>query len=698
MFRWTPYVFVRFTLFLSAGIVLHACFPAASMSVITAAFVFCLILYGILWFIRHRDLALVPILTGIVAGMLTAAFGWLVTWHATDAHQPDHVVHRYADMDYYIGTVVSEVQTRAKNYRLVVSVQQIRRGLKWERAQGKVLLYTSRQSAKPAYGDRLLVRGRPQKLQPPANPGEFDYQHFLSLQQIHLQQFVRVNSFQIYAHAPTNHLYRWSLRLRSWADGVLHQYMPQPQEYAIVSGLVLGIRDGMDNELKNAYTAAGAMHILAVSGAHVIVIFQLIVGLLGWTRRFPYGNWVFACLALVLLWFYACVTGLSASVLRAVCMFSLIILGKAANRKGNLFNTLGISAFGLLCYDPYLLQDVGFQLSYLAVAGIVYLHPRIYHWWNLNNRWLDKLWESVSISLAAQLAVFPLILFYFHQFPMYFLLANLCMIPLSVGILYGGLALLTFSWIPYVAQGLAFVIHWGTWLLNQMAFVTERTPGAVVQGIHVGRWELGVLYLCLLVALYFFYRPSLHRWAWIAAGLLGVVGSQNYSKYAYHDQQLLAVYAIPGHSTLDVMEGKYHVFLADSALLHNPNRILFHLRTHWGERQALNAHKSHFSQATTSQLAICYKPAYSLLTWHGKQFCLLHQSTELPQALYPQLDYLIVQNNSLKTNALPDTWKGKVIIDGSNRYYFSKRLSQALQQKQISCHNVQQQGAFLLSF
>jgi len=699
MFRWTPYVFIRFTLFLIIGILTYGALPHLPVYGITALLTICLVIYLILWQIQRRRKRKLRLHAwfGLLALVITAAFGWLVTQYRTGINQPHHLTHQSGYV-YYTGKVVSEVQRRAKNYRMVLEVEKTVYPDGPRPASGKVLVYTTVEAACPAYGDQLLIYGVPQMLKPPANPEEFDYRQYLSLQQIHCQHFVKAGKSIIYARTAGNPVMAASLRVRAWADSVFHRRINRAKEYAIVSGLVLGIRDGLDNELKDAYAAAGAMHVLAVSGAHVIIVFQLILLLLGRLKKIRYGNWLFAFSALAVLWFYAFITGLSASVLRAVIMFSLVVIGEAARREGNMFNTLGLSAFLLLCYDPYLLQDVGFQLSYLAVAGIVYLYPKIYRWLTLNNRFADWIWEMTCVSLAAQIAVLPLTLFYFHQFPTYFLLANMLMIPVSGYILYGGLALLATVWIPYVSDAISFMLQWLTWLMNQLAFWTEQTPGALLQGIYLNVWELLALYILLFVVLLFFYWPRVRVWGVVAVLLIGVAVSQSYGKIRYREQRLLAVYAIPGHATLDIIDGKRHVFFADSALLHNQNRILFHLRNHWGKRQVLSVRKILFSQADSSGMTVYTKPAFSLFTWHGKRICVLHQPVNMRQFQQQKFDYLIVQHNSLRNlKTLPEGCFGQVILDASNRYYASRRLQAALTEKNIPCHNVHENGAFQLS-
>ncbi|MDJ1505987.1 ComEC/Rec2 family competence protein [Xanthocytophaga agilis] len=694
MFRWTPYVFIRFTIFLLAGILLYRAFPNIPLLVVVSVFSVSFIGYLVLWLIQQRQKVRMSLWFGLLAFVVTSAFGWLCTYEQTDTNHPNHILH-LSEVTYYTGKVVSEVQSKAKNYRTVIEIEQVLSHEKLKPATGKVLIYTSKDAPAPLYGDKLIIYGAPLPVQPPPNPDEFDYRKYLSLQQIYYQQFVRKGKFIVYEHTAGNAVISASLQGRAWADKVFRTYITAENEYAIISGLVLGLRSGLDDELKGAYAAAGAMHILAVSGAHVIIIFQLIFFVFGRIKKVRYGNWIFAITALVLLWFYAFITGLSTSVLRSVVMFSLVVLGEVLRREGTLFNTLGFSAFVLLCYDPYLLQDVGFQLSYLAVAGIIYLYPRIYTWVEFETTWIDKLWKLVCGSIAAQIAVLPLSLFYFHQFPTYFLVANLLMIPVSVGVLYGGLALLAVSWIPYLSDSIGFILKWLTWLMNQIAFWTEHTPGALMHGNYLELWELGVLYVLLFLVLWFLYIPRLRVWSGVLVLLLCLTVNQGYHKINYTQQHFLAVYAIPGHSALDIVDHKQHVFIADSALSQNKSQISYHLQNHWTRRQILDVRSMVFSNVDSNILAIHQNKQFSLFIWHGKHICILHQPVNMQLFQKQKFDYLIIQNNSLKNiKQFPIQSFTTIILDASNRYYLSKRLSNELRRQKIVCHNVQEQGAF----
>jgi competence protein ComEC len=225
---------------------------------------------------------------------------------------------------------------------------------------------------------------------PPANPGEFDYRAYLAIGQVYHQCFVKAGGYEVLGHGSPNPVFAASLRVRAWADGVFRQYVPNRQEYAIATGLVLGIRDVLDDELRNAYASAGAMHVLAVSGAHVVIVFWIITLLLGRLKRVRYGNLLFRgrfAGAAVVLRVRDGAVGLGAAGGGHVLLRGG---GRSPGpRKKHLQPDCGLGLF-LLGWNPHLLLDVGFQLSYVAILGIVYLQPKLYGQFEFDNYLLDK--------------------------------------------------------------------------------------------------------------------------------------------------------------------------------------------------------------------------------------------------------------------------------------------------------------------
>ena len=295
--------------------------------------------------------------------------------------------------------------------------------------------------------------------------------------------------------------------LRHYFAGVIDQYVQRPESKQIALALLLGQKESLGKEVKQAYSATGTQHILAVSGLHVGIIYSiLLLPLTFFKQKGQLLQKSYLILVLGLIWIYALMTGFSPSVVRAVVMFSLVTLGQMRKRKPSIWNILAFSALLLLVLDPAIQTDLGFQLSYLAVAGIVGLQPILLRMWAPSNRVLDYFWQMATVTLAAQLITSPLTLHYFHTFPTYFLVANLLIVPLSYIILCAGVPFLLLAWIPMVGSTLGAIVDFLLFIQNEITYTLQEFPAALWQGIHLslagmlaiwgmlwiwGNWELG---------------------------------------------------------------------------------------------------------------------------------------------------------------------------------------------------------------
>jgi competence protein ComEC len=250
------------------------------------------------------------------------------------------------------------------------------------------------------------VKGNPNPIKPPSNPEEFDYRRFLQFRNIYHQHFVRKDGIRTIDFAPRSMVVYYALACRSWAMEIITDNISGKREQALASALILGVKDGLDDDLLSAYKTTGSMHVLAVSGLHVGILYGILLLILKPIRKVRYGACVVAGISIGMLWAYAFITGLSPSVLRAVSMFSFAAIANGAGYRTNMYNTLAASAFFILWIDPFMLMSVGFQLSYLAVLGIVYMQSGLYNLWAPEKRVLDQIWKVTCVSLAAQLATF----------------------------------------------------------------------------------------------------------------------------------------------------------------------------------------------------------------------------------------------------------------------------------------------------
>jgi len=335
---------------------------------------------------------------------------------------------------------------------------------------GKILVNIEKDSAETFLnvGDNLVVNASFYEINKPLNPYTFNYKNYLKNKQLHHQVYVNKNQF-LKKSVTGFSIIRLAAKFRKKLTTSLINNGFKDNELAVVNALLLGQRQTISEDLIESYSDAGAIHILAVSGLHIGIILVILMFLFKPLHYFKHGKLYASLLIICLLWVYAIIAGLSASVVRAVSMFTAIAIGMHLNKPSNIYNTLVISMFFLLLFNPYYLFEVGFQLSYLAVFAIVWIQPKIVSIWSPKNKFVFKMWQLFAVSLAAQLGVLPLSIFYFHQFPGLFFISNLVIIPFLGSILIAGILVIALSVFELLPQFLADIFINSIRLMN--AFV-----------------------------------------------------------------------------------------------------------------------------------------------------------------------------------------------------------------------------------
>jgi competence protein ComEC len=478
------------------------------------------------------------------------------------------------------------------------------------------------------------------------------------------------------------------LKARTWAEATLTKFIHGAREQAIASALVLGVTGGLDPELLSAYANTGTLHVLAVSGLHVSILYVLLVWMMKPLQRLRYAPWMLAATALVVLWAYAFITGLSPSVLRAVIMFSFIVVSRPAGQSTNIYNTLAASAFCLLLCDPFMIMSVGFQLSYLAVLGIVYLHPPLYRLWEPQGWLWHEAWKITSVSIAAQVATFALGIFYFHQFPGSFLLSNLVAIPASVVALVAGLGLLAFSTIQAAAIVLGWISTIAIKLLNMVMFTLEALPFSVVKGIYISTLQCWLILGGIAVfALLAEYKRFYYVLAALALAILFAVAQWHHYN-ASTGLQKITVYNVQGHSAIDLIDRGQAWFIADTALQHNRAKVDFYI--------APNRLLSGVDRVREGDHAfVKLLNGASVILWHGALVMQVKQRhATLPEGPRPR--WLVVSNDALADVArLVDYARHtRVILDSSNSYFYTEKVLAQAQNENVVVYSVRHRGAF----
>lgn len=360
-----------------------------------------------------------------------------------------------------------------------VEIQQID-GVK---TRGKVLLNIVKDSLLTSLkvDELFVIKSSFQEVTSPLNPYQFNYKKYLEKQGIHQQLYVKNQQLKKIQNDGFS-LLGISAKFRNTVQKSLKKSDFKKDELAVINALLLGQRQDISKQLIADYSRAGAIHILAVSGLHVGIILLILMWFFKPLERFRKGKILKTFLVILFLWMFAFVAGLSASVVRAVTMFTFLAVGLSFRRKNIIEFSLVSSMFFLLIVKPMFLFDVGFQLSYLAVFGIVWLQPKLAEIYHPKIKIVNKFWRLLTVSMAAQVGVLPLSLFYFHQFPSLFWLSNLVIIPFLGAILIGGIVIIFLALIGFLPQVLAdlygFVIDvmnsFVSWISHQEQFLWKE--------------------------------------------------------------------------------------------------------------------------------------------------------------------------------------------------------------------------------
>lgn len=361
-------------------------------------------------------------------------------------------------------------------------------------------------------GETWWIAVQPKAIQNEKYPGAFDLEKYFQGKGITHQAYMK-EPIQICKNSSQK-----SFALKIWLEQQRQGLSTQFRKYLsgeaadIAIALIVGDRQGVSTKSRFAFQGTGSMHIMAVSGMHIAL-------LLGALLKFfsLFGAWISRqkalLILLLILWYYAWLTGLSPAVLRSVVMFSFLIVGQLAGRQISSLNLLYFSAFLLLVFDPFLLFDLGFQLSYMAMWGIFMFYPSINALFTFRWGYLQTLWEGTAMGFAATLSTAPLSLYYFHSFPNYFALANLFLMSLSSFILMLGMFFPILAAFPFLNQLAGWILQKSIEGMLVIMDFFAHLPGALVNGFQISFLWVLLLWLGLFIyfqtSLLFFKRSAL---------------------------------------------------------------------------------------------------------------------------------------------------------------------------------------------
>ncbi|MCX6235576.1 MAG: ComEC/Rec2 family competence protein [Bacteroidetes bacterium] len=675
------------------------------------ALIIYLFLVGIFFLIFHSGRFMAyshQWIQGAAILVLFYIFGYQITIQSTGMFDHQHIINRRVPPDCIIGMVNEPLSEKEKSYSARMKVWAARDTAEWSAATGTIIVYLQKDSLSEdvRYGDVIIFRKKVSLITPPANPSQFNYKKYLANKGIYHSAFVSSGSWKLLDSNRGKPVRAFANALREKIMITLRRTFTDKDEFAVVTALLIGAKDDLDADLQQDFAAAGVLHILVVSGMHVGLIYVVLNSLFGFLRKGALGRFSHTLLVIMLMWLYSLITGFGPSILRAAAMFSLVAVGNSIQRMTSIYNTLVVSAFLLLLFSPFLISDTGFQLSYASVIGIVALQRPIYEMFSIK-RWIPgQIWSIIAVTLAAQVGTLPLALMYFHQFPVYFILANMIIIPLSTFVIYAGIIFLIMSPVAVISSLLATIILFMTRLMLFTVDKVEYLPYSTITGISVTLLQCILIY-GMIVSLVIFWQKRRPNYLISALMILLVLCTLLFIRNLERCRQcIIAVYSVPGSSAYDLIDGKSHVLIADSAVLTDGKKTERLIRDFWISLGLKTGYpimldKTARYKGLCPGNPCCYSYGH-FIQFRDKRIVIIDDDFRKPSSVSAkmQVDFAIIRHNARITlediHALFDVTC--IIIDSSNKSWKTGKWRDEGTNLKKMPYIVPESGAFIFSW
>ncbi len=537
------FISIKLTLFLILGILLGFYFEPKFLHVLIAL----AILLVFLAVTFKKQLRNGFPFFGVVACIITLILGILAVVISNPNHN-HYINHLDAHDNIWLLKIDEVLKPSAYAKRYIVKAQSLNQN----KVTGKLILRIVNDSVNsPLYvDDELALFGEAKAIPKPLNHNQFDYKEFLKKKHIYHQLNTSKNEF-ILKQNSSKTIFGYASNFRAYLIEKLKKESFGKEELSIIQALLLGQRNDISEETYNNYKNAGAIHILAVSGLHIGVLLLLLQFVLKPLELLPKGKTIKLIVLVFCLWAFAFIAGLSASVVRAVTMFSFIAYAMYLNRPTNTFNIIALSMFFILLCKSLFLFQVGFQMSYAAVIAIVWIYPKLQRFWYPENIIIRKCWQLTTVSIAAQLGVLPISLFYFHQFPALFFVSNLVVIPVLGLILGMGILVLLLTGINALPESIVLVYNFLIRSMNSAIEFVAQQEAFVFRDISFDGIQLLLGYIISISLVVSLSKPKFKN---ITSFLLSVLIFQAWSLFKIVDtsakEQLVLTHETPNSMLL----------------------------------------------------------------------------------------------------------------------------------------------------
>lgn len=690
IYFWKKAPFIRLLISLMIGIIIQWYWQFAPMVwyfIFTGGLLIIVSFFYLSLFKRYQF----GFLNGIAILLPFTAIGALLAEHHDVRHSKTWIGDYLTENSTLVVTLEEDLVEKNKSFKANASVRYLVENEKSIPIKSKIILYLKKDSLLPAleYGSQIVFKKPLQEIKNSGNPGGFDYKRYSLFHGITHQVYLKPEEFIVLQETNKKWLPGFLIATRKKVLSILRTNIKGDKESGLAEALLIGYKDDLDKTLVQSYTNTGVVHIIAISGLHLGLIYWLLIQLLKPMQRRKYVSWLRPLIIVCGLWLFSLLAGAQPSILRSAVMFTCIVAGENLTKRTSIYNNLALSAFLLLCYNPYWLWDVGFQLSYSAVLSIVIFMRPVNNLFYIKNKLLDFFWKLNAVTIAAQILTLPVSIYHFHQFPTHFLLTNFVAVPLSSLILLGEIFLCVISFIPAVALFVGRILSWLIWIMNSYIEKIEALPFSLWDGLQIDMVQVILLFIFISGVSYWMLEKTKTGLKIGLSALLSFLILRSFSFWEKSKQQKIIVYNVPQHQAIDFISGRRFFFAGDPGLQENDFARNFHLKP------------SRILQRIGSPDSLnCLVNNKNYISFSNKKILLVDSTVSfIPSSSRFPIDLLIISKNpKLYISQLSKTLTiNQIVFDGSVPTWKLKYWKKDCDSLHIPYHDVSEKGAFVMN-
>jgi len=685
MHLWYKAPFLRLTIPLIAGILIQW-YGQFSIHLMIGAFCVLLIFVIAYQFLPLSKKFIFSFLGGAFITLLIIVLGAILTWLKDIRHTQNWIGNKHLRYEYLVFKLQEPLVEKPNSYKAVASIENSFHNKTNVSVKGNVIVYFKKDSVvnNLQYGSIILIKKLLQPIKNSGNPGSFDYKRYSLFQEITHQVYLTPIDFVTLPGKDTKAYKSFIFKSRRWTISVLRKYINGEEEQGLAEALLIGYKDDLDKNLVQSYSNTGVVHVIAISGLHLGIIYWLLLFITKSLKR-KQVRWLRFIIIIAVLWGFSLLAGAQPSVLRSAVMFTAIALSTVLDKRTSIYNTLCMSAFLLLCYNPFWLWDVGFQLSYAAVLSIIIFFKPIHSWLYFPNKIVDFFWKLIAVSLAAQILTLPISLFHFHQFPVLFLLANLLAVPLSSLILIGEILLCVLQFIPPVANILGLLLQELIQFMNYYIVQLDNVSFAVWDGLSISAFQ-AIILTALIAATSYWLLEKKKGAVWFSIFCLLLFATLRTISFTNADEQKkIIIYNVPKYAAMDIIDGRKYKFIGDDDLEQNDLLRNFHIRP------------SRILHRIQPKAGVSNLKSFQ---FYRRQVLVMDTSMNFTSSSSKQtIDLLVLSKNpKIYIKDLQQAFNLKqIVVDGSVPSWKAKLWQKDCDSLHIPCYDVSEKGAFVMN-